>query len=515
MDLTPNDKWSVKGVTLLGGLKLDTPPLTLSLSSPGSLIEGINFEAGLDGGYRRLSGYTKFDTNVVPNSGDILGVFIFNNGVVAARGADLFFSTGSGWGSAINGGTSHSGAVKYRADIYNWGSEVLAFVDGNNRPAKWDGTTYTQLSNAPLGADFIKEHKNHLFLAKDNVLTWSAPDDDNDYVVANGAGEIDIGFNITGLATWRDALYIFGADKISKLTGDFLASFAVEPVSQKIGCCCGDSIKEVGGDVVFLGPDGVRTIAGTEKIDDIELGNLSPGVTKLLSTIDSSYGGNGNVTAVVVRTKGQYRLFADRSSDADSTAFLGALRRFGGGLGLSEEVNPGGTSWEWFQMKGFRVAAGDSGLIGTTEYVVHADWNGYVQRQEQGNNFDGNDVEASFAIPYLTFEDPTIRKVLQKLQVFGEFEGTGAFTVKTVLDYGAGEVIDPPDIEFNNTNSAAAMFGSSVFGTGTFGGSLLVRQEKNLIGSGKNASFRFVYVGTDAPFTIRELLIQYGFGGKK
>lgn len=506
--------WNVKGVTLLGGLKLDTPPLTLSLSSPGALIEAVNFEVGQDGGYRRINGFSKFDTNAVPNSGDILGCFVFNGGVVAMRGADIFFSTGSGWGSAINGGTSHSGAIKYRTDIYNWGSEVIVMVDGNQKPAKWDGTTYTQLSNAPTGIDFVKEHKNHLFLAEDNVLTWSAPDNDNDYVVANGAGEIDIGFVITGLASWRDALYIFGKDRISKLTGDFLASFAVEPVSQKIGCCCGDTIEEVGGDVLFLGPDGIRTIAGTEKIGDVEIGSLSPGITKLLSTIDSTYGGNGSVSSVVVRNKGQYRLFADRSSDPSSTSILGALREFGGGVGLSEEVNVGGTSWEWFQMEGFRVSSTDSGLIGTIEYVIHADWDGYIQRQESGNDLDGSEISASFATPYITFEDPTVRKVLQKLQVFGEFEGTGEFSVSTVLDYNAGDVLQPLDVLFENSSSSAATFGNAVFGTGTFGGSLLIREEKNLIGSAKNASFRFVYNGSDAPFTIRELLIQYGFGGK-
>ena len=36
------------------------------------------------------------------------------------------------------------------------------------------------------------------------------------------------------------------------------ASLAVEPVTKNIGCLDGDSIQEVGGQLLFLAPDGIR-----------------------------------------------------------------------------------------------------------------------------------------------------------------------------------------------------------------------------------------------------------------
>ena len=70
-------------VSLNGGLILDRDDFSMP---PGAAVELQNFEPSIQGGYRRLTGSAKFDSNLVDGSNTILGVKIFNNGVVAAAG---------------------------------------------------------------------------------------------------------------------------------------------------------------------------------------------------------------------------------------------------------------------------------------------------------------------------------------------------------------------------------------------------------------------------------------------
>ena len=52
---------------------------------------------------------------------------------------------------------------------------------------------------------------------------------------------------------------------IFKLSGTTSTNFAVTPVTRNIGCVNGDTVQEFAGDLIFLGPDGLRTIAGTAR----------------------------------------------------------------------------------------------------------------------------------------------------------------------------------------------------------------------------------------------------------
>ena len=79
---------------------------------------------------------------------------------------------------------------------------------------------------------------------------------------------------------------------------------SVVPVTRKIGCVDGKSIQEIGGDLIYLAPDGLRTIAGTERIGDVELGTVSKQIQDRIADI-----GTDNITSTIIRSKSQYRLF--------------------------------------------------------------------------------------------------------------------------------------------------------------------------------------------------------------
>ena len=70
-------------VPLGGGLILDRDDFSLP---PGAAVTLQNFEPSIQGGYRRLSGTSKWNSNQVNSTNKILGLQVFNNGVVAAAG---------------------------------------------------------------------------------------------------------------------------------------------------------------------------------------------------------------------------------------------------------------------------------------------------------------------------------------------------------------------------------------------------------------------------------------------
>ena len=97
---------------------------------------------------------------------------------------------------------------------------------------------------------------------------------------ANGAGTIFVDSDITGLFPFRDQLIIFCEERIFRLTGNTIADFVLQPMTREIGCINGFTIQEFAGDIVFLGPDGLRTVAGTERIGDVELGTILVDLSK-------------------------------------------------------------------------------------------------------------------------------------------------------------------------------------------------------------------------------------------
>jgi hypothetical protein len=177
-----------------------------------------------------------------------------------------------------------TGVKKVRFVTYNWGSPEMAIVDGANPAAVYDGTTYTQITdaNAPTDPKYLDVFKNHLFLAGDPAepynLYFSSPFNATDFNPANGAGVINVGFDIVQLKQFRDVLFIFGKNKIKRLSGTSIADFVLTEVTNNMGCLAPDSVIELAGNLIFLSPDGFRPIAGTDRIGDVELQTISKSI---------------------------------------------------------------------------------------------------------------------------------------------------------------------------------------------------------------------------------------------
>ena len=77
-------------------------------------------------------------------------------------------------------------------------------------------------------------------------------------------------------------------NNIKRLVGDNSANFVLESVTSNLGCLSTDSVIELGGDLLFLAPDGIRPIGGTNKIGDVNLETLSKNIQSTIRNVIAS-----------------------------------------------------------------------------------------------------------------------------------------------------------------------------------------------------------------------------------
>ena len=493
-------------VKLGGGLMLDKDAFTLP---PGAATQLQNFEPDINGGYRRINGFTKYDSNQVGgSSGTILGVHIYKDQVIAAQGTAVYKSTGSGFTSIDTGRTS---AGRYNFVNFNFdGTDKMIMVDGANNASVYNNTTVTDVSvsGAPADPAFVEVFRSHVFYAgmsaSPQELIFSEPFDEDGFTSSDGAGSIKVDGVIKGIKVFRESLFVFCEDSIFKITGSSLSDFAVVPVTRRIGCVDGFSIQEISGDIVYLAPDGLRTIAGTERIGDVELGTVSKTIQPRLDNIDTD-----RISSLVIRGKTQYRLFFPDDSGTASAqpGIIGTIKA---------RVEGGGIGWEYADLKGIKPSCCASGFISGTETVLHGGYDGYIYKQESGNTFDGTNIQAIYRSPDYTMGDAGIRKLMQRIIWNYDNDGTVNSKFRIRYDFNSSDVPQPAEYDLT-TGAAIAIYGlaASTYGTAVYGssGTPLVRQ--SVEGGGFTVAVRLDDTQGSAPISVKGYQLEFTPGGRR
>jgi len=398
---------------------------------------------------------------------------------------------------------NYTGGIKLRTSKYRTNSvDKIVGVNGTNYPFIWDDTTFTSLdTNADLlGADFVVFHKNQLFFVNEDKLIFSAPYTDNDFTVANGAGVINIGAKITGIIVFRDALIIFNDKSISQLLGNTISDFNLQPITRNVGCVATDTIQEIGGDIMFLGPEGLRLLSATDRTGDFNLGVVSkPIQTESTELISSS----SSFASVVIKQKSQYRLLGYNTSITANAAK---------GILGTQMVGDNTSTIAWAETVGIKAYVADSNYINQTETIIFANSDGYVYEMESGNSFDGDDIVASFASPFVPVNDPRVRKTFYKIILYTDPQGSVDMTINLKLDFDDFGSIQPETIILSNTNSNdIGFYGTSTakYGTTKYGSKLKKLFQTQVIGSSFSVSLQFVSSGVDPPFSLDAATLEY------
>ena len=504
-------------VSLGGGLILNKDVFSMS---PGEALQLRNFEPDIEGGYKKILGTTKFNTNICPqvsaSTERVVFTAIFNDVVLAGRGGSIHrASAGSGsWTSTITSlGTP---TQNYEHRLFNFdGTDKIVITTGTSSPQILNSSFSTSVVSASGTANFkfVEIFKNHIFFSGDSSnkqqVSFMGPNLTNDFTSNNGGGTIKVDTEIVGLRTFRNSLIIFGRDKIFKVTGTSSANFAVTPVTRNIGCIDSRSIQELGGDVVFLAPDGLRTIAGTERIDDTELGTVSKQVQKRINEITTH-----NINSLVIRSKSQYRLFFPTSADQDENSSRGLISV------IKANPNTGALGFEYSDMQGLKVSSADSEFISGTETIVSGGYDGFVYKQESGNVFTQAEstvnISGVYRSPDMTMGDPGIRKSMQKVIWNIDPGGTLASSFLLEYDFSDDEVPQPEPYSLSITGNIAqyglteSTYGSAVYGST---GSDLIRQPVE--GSGFTVAAKILDATNNSPVALKGFEMEFTAGGRR
>ena len=392
---------------------------------------------------------------------------------------------------------------------------TLYFVDGQNKISEFsihnDNTYhYEELNNtAPVGCSLIERYAERIIVSgqtlNPSTIYYSTRLKPYDFTGAS-SGSIDVGDIVTGIKVFRNSLIIFCKNSIYELT-NIDSTPIIKSVTKNIGCVSGNSIQEIGGDLIFLAPDGLRTIAGTARIDDVELSSISRKILPLVNDILNNFG-NYVVSSTVIRERSQYRLFYYQSGQADSGQQ--------GIIGTFKYSAEGVPAFEWSQTKGLPVKFITSDLNSSgTEVIYHADDSGYIYQHDTGNSFDGTNVEAEFQTPDMDYGDNGLRKSLYKIKANIEPEGTqNDLQLRIRYDFDNSEVPQPNNFAVGNLSSAA-VFGTAVFGAAIFGASSLPSKSIIVTGSGFSNNFKFFSNDTNAPYSVNGMFVSFIAGGRR
>jgi hypothetical protein len=502
-------RWDTFPVEFNGGLLSNMSPLQQGMTAPGSATRLQNFEPSKFGGYKKVRGYSKYRSFALGGSGKVLGLAVVSpTRVIVARNngtgdTGYYWNDTSSW---VNLTTAADLGGTVRSARFNFSTPKILFVDGVNPPALYDVTANTMsfptLPSELTGGAFVAEFKNHIFIAKGSILYFSAPLDDSDWTSGSGGGVVNTSSQgITGLAVFRDQLIVFSKNQIQNLVGNSSADFQLLDITKDLGCIFPDTIQEVGGDLMFMGPDGLRLLSATERFGDFGLEVASDPIN---STYKTFVGYSTIFNSTVSREKAQYRIFSYNPNliARDSPGLLG-----------TKFSDQGGQAFQWATLKGFKVSAIDSQYFEGVEYIIFANEDGYVYRMESGNSLDGAPIEAIYETPFMPITDPQKRKTIYKIALYANPEGSFSVDLSVKLDIfkvnNANLASNPPSIPLSSSSDGIAVWGDAVWGNFTWGLPPDRVYETLVMGSAKSFSVRIEDISTNPSFTLDSMMIEF------
>ncbi len=564
-----------------GGLVLNRSSF---LMDPGQALQLENFEPDIQGGYRRINGYTKYVNQVIPitntTAEEPLMVASFDNKVLAARGERIYYSASTQLAIRVESSTSMSGAgaltvdsttgfsasgtiqigdekftytgvtansftgvtravssttaavhvtnssvsqdwtqidtnrtnaSKYQFERFNFdGNEKIILVDQVNAPVVFNTSlSATDVTDSSVaGSTVVAAYRNHMFYAGKSTtpqeVIFSEPLNEDGFNTGNGAGSVKVDDTVVALKVFRNSLFIFCENRIFKLTGSSSSDFVVEPVTRSIGCINSFTVQEFAGDLIFLGPDGLRTIAATERIGDTELGTISKNIQ---SIFDEQISSSVDFDSVVIPDKTQYRIFFNRT-------------------GQSAELSKGATcvlkkeGFEFSELKGFKTTCTDTFVETGDVIVLHGDINGFVQRQEIGSTFDGTTIKGKYRGPDMVFGDSGIRKHMQKVII--NYRPEGSVDADLIVRYDNEDKNSArPAVYPFSTDNLAASYGVAVYSTTSsatqfvYGGGQDPLDRKAVEGSGFSVILKVEDDGESNPYSLKGFQLEYQLGARR
>lgn len=524
-------------ILLGGGLDLDTSPLRMD---PGTLLACLNYEGLPSSGYTRIEGYERFDgqdaphtgynidpfedtsdalralITEVPGTGPVRGVHLFNGNVYAFRDnedeepgdiAKMWVATGAGWSEVDLGAVTLNPAGRYSFVNYAFesgaGSEVMLGVSGTNKAFVFDGTTYTEIDVEGETAfpQFIAVVNNYTFLAfESGAVYWSGVGDPEEFTIVGGAGAIGIGAAPVGLHAMKGGtLMIRTRTRLMLLYGNGPTDWAARDLRTNEDSIGGEAYSAVNyGAWYFLDERGVMELSATDQYGDFASNMVSRKVTRYLAAKTRQVKG-----AVISKTKRQIRwLFSADGAERTDVLTLSFSDR---PEAFTTQVYPFGTYCATHGDYGAQGSQVDAMFIGAN--------NGFVYRVDQGESFDGADIESYLRLPYWSLKSPNQRKHIKRVLFNVSALGEAELRVRPYFNYAGPEPANHAgrDMPVSGSSSIwdAPYWDEVNWNEFNWAGAVVQDGRADITGTGKNFSITLYHKGVCAPFTIFEAIVQY------
>lgn len=208
------------------------------------------------------SGFIKLGTLVAP----VMGIALHKeNQLNVISGGVWKRWNGSSWND-IASGLSNSAKWNFTNFKGNFSDVALIASNGVDAVKVYDGTTLTNLENAPTGLNFVTSHENRLYGAVKNELHYSALRKPTDWNTVDQSGQIVIenkgGEDISCVVGGTGKIVVFLPHSMHELYGTGPINFRLQVITEEIGCVCHQSAVMVGGILFFLSHDGIYRYAG-------------------------------------------------------------------------------------------------------------------------------------------------------------------------------------------------------------------------------------------------------------
>lgn len=364
---------------------------------------------------------------------------------------------------------------------YNFGlGKKIYGVTGIGKAFEFDPAT-TGLSAITTGMPVdaptrLAVHKNRLFVAFSSSVQWSAAADPFTWSVIVGAGEINVGDEVTSMhsvigSDSSSALVIATRTKLCILYGDSVANFTLVTVSPEIGVH--PATFQQFGVPLFMSDFGVTTLAAAQTFGNFAAATITSQVQKFINEHRSKA-----TCSVLVRSLNQYRIFFN-----DRTALYITMSGAGKPLGITPMRFP------------FTVRRAIS-LINPVDdkeiTLVITEEHDRVLRLDTGRRFDNDPIDFFAILAYNNMRSARELKAFRKavLEIQAE-TGYVQFYAGADVDYGGyyrkaslDQLVQDPNI-----NQAASwdVFNWDEF---TYDASPLTPVDVKIDGTGENVSLR-------------------------
>ena len=451
----------------------------------------------MNGGYRRMDGYTIFDGRVggtplaVTGSGPIRGVWDYNNVVYAFRdnaggtACVMHKSTSTGWAVVTTPALPAGGAYEFINHNFAGHSSSLKMFGCNSvgKAFQFDGTTLTLLTTGMTTdtPSYVGVHKNHLFLSfTGGSIQHSAVGDPTSWTLVTGAGEIGIGAEVTGFSSMKgNALAITGSDRVSILYGTSASDWDLKLFSPAIGASPKTQV-QMDADLYYFNGDDLSSLTATQAFGDFESASVSAVVKPFIDARK-----NLMVGATVNRDKNQYRLFF-----SDMTVLVATI--------INRQII-GFSTWRLEHTPSYIT----EGYTGCTD--------GSVMVMDSGTSFNGEVIKSYLRLPYTSLNTPHKKKRFRKATLELSTGSQASLEYLADYDYGTGG---------SSSTSVTTVYGGGGFwdvatwGDFVWSSAVVASADAYLNGSGMNISLLIVHSSaTDPSFTVEGVQMNYSLRG--